>query len=58
MLTRKAVRIDWRITLFRSGRSISEVREEKIGRIPKTLKATKRGINGRNISSETICLKT
>jgi hypothetical protein len=36
---------------------MSEVREEKIGRIPRTLKATKRGIKGKKILKESNCLK-
>lgn len=57
MLARKPVRIDWRITLFRSDCAISDVRETKIGRIPKTLNATKRGIKGKKILREINCVK-
>jgi len=49
---RKAVRVDCRITFLRSPSAISEVRETKIGRIPKGSKATKKGIKGRNSSKE------
>jgi hypothetical protein len=57
MLTRKAVRVDCRTTLLRSGCSISEVSETKIGRIPKGSKATKRGTKGTKISKEVICFR-
>jgi hypothetical protein len=56
-LTRKAVRVDWRITLLRSDFSISEVNEKKMGRTPKASKATKRGMKGRKISKDVICFK-
>jgi hypothetical protein len=57
MLTRKAVRVDCRITLLRSDCFISEVNETKMGRTPKASKATKRGMKGRKISKEVSCVK-
>jgi hypothetical protein len=58
MLTTKAVKMDWWMTFFCSGFDISVVREAKIGRIPRALKATKSGIKGRKILKEINWFKT